>query len=294
MNATGRICGHSATPDRGGRIMEYLMKESMIDVKPCKPVAAYIGGKSKLASLITGRIEQIPHTSYAEAFVGMGGIFLRRRQRPKAEIINDYNMEVATFFRVLQRHYQAFLDMIRWQITTRAEFKRLVQTSPSTLTDLERAARFLYLQRLAFGGKPSGMNFGVDPAGAARFDLTKLAPMLEDVHERLSRVVIECLDYKVFIKRYDREDTLFYLDPPYYGSEKDYGRELFCREEFAKMAALLRDIKGSFILSLNDRPETRKIFADFYIESIKTTYTIAGNNNAQRVGELLISNQKFT
>ncbi len=51
--------------------------------------------------------------------------------------------------------------MLRFQLTTRSEFNRLVDTDPTTLTDLERAARFLYLQRTAFGGKISGRNFGV-------------------------------------------------------------------------------------------------------------------------------------
>ena len=65
------------------------------------------------------------------------------------------------FERVLQEHYVAFLDMLRFQITTQANFNRLVDVDPETLTDLQRAARFLYLQKLAFGGKVSGKNFGV-------------------------------------------------------------------------------------------------------------------------------------
>lgn len=169
----------------------------------------------------------------------------------------------------------------------------IVDTNPATLTDLQRAARFLYLQRLAFGGKVSGKNFGVDTTGGGRFNVAKLTPMLEDVHERLSGVVIECLDYKEFIARYDREGTLFYLDPPYYGNENDYGRGLFSRAEFTEMATLLQGIKGSFILSLNDRPEVRKTFKNFHIKAVKTTYTIAGAAKAKQVGEVLISNRKL-
>ncbi len=266
--------------------------KSMQAVKPVQPVAAYLGGKSRLAKKIIQHIESIPHDSYCEPFIGMGGIFLRRPTRPKTEIINDYNKDVANLFRVLQRHYQAFLDMIRWQIATRAEFERLRDSDPKVLTDLERAARFLYLQRLAFGGKVHGV-FGVQKSGSARFNLQKIVPILEDVHERLSGVVIECLDYKEFIKRYDREGALFYLDPPYFGNEKDYGRELFNRDEFTAMAAILKAIKGHFILSLNDRPEVRKIFKGLYVQAVETTYTIAGANNSVQAGEVLISNRKL-
>jgi hypothetical protein len=165
----------------------------------------------------------VPHTLYAEPFVGMGGIFFRRDQRPKCEVINDWSDDVATFFRILQRHYVPFMDMLRWQITSRAGFDRLRRQDPSTLTDLERAARFLYLQRLAFGGKVAARNFGVSTSGGARFDVAKVGPLLEAAHERLTGVVIEHLPWSDFITRYDRPGTLFYLDPPYYGSEGDYG-----------------------------------------------------------------------
>src|SRR4051794_24799199 len=121
-------------------------------VEPVRPAAGYIGGKKQLARRIIERIETIPHDTYAEPFVGMGGGFLRRRLAPKGQVINDRPGDVATFFRVLQRHYEAFMDMLKWQLTGRAEFERLKASEPTTLTDLERAARFLYLQRTAFGG----------------------------------------------------------------------------------------------------------------------------------------------
>ena len=125
------------------------------------PVAPYLGGKRNLARRIVERIGAIPHTTYAEPFVGMGGIFLRRPFRAKSEVINDISEDVATLFRVLQRHLLPLMDMLRWQITSRVEFERLVRATPGSLTDLERAARFLYLQRTAFGGKIEGRNFGV-------------------------------------------------------------------------------------------------------------------------------------
>jgi len=133
-------------------------------IAPVKPAAAYIGGKRQLAETIVKCIERIPHETYAEPFVGMGGVFLRRRKVPKGEIINDRSGDVATFFRILQRHYNPFMDMLRWQFTGRAEFERLLVSNPTTLTDLERAARFLYLQRTAFGGKVAGRNFGCPSA----------------------------------------------------------------------------------------------------------------------------------
>jgi DNA adenine methylase len=198
---------------------------------------------------------------------------------------------VATFFRVLQRHYTAFMDMLRYQVASRREFERLKASDPATLTDLERAARFLYLQRLAFGGKVAGRNFGVSVGLTSRFNVTKLASTLEDIHERLAGVVIESLRWQDFVRRYDRPGTLFYLDPPYFGSEGDYGADMFGRDQFAEMADVLRGIEGRFILSINDAPEIRAIFAAFSIEAVKTTYSLSGGGG-QVAGELIISGGK--
>lgn len=266
------------------------MVSSLEAVHPVRPAAGYIGGKRNLAKRLVPLIGSVEHTTYAEVFVGMGGIFLRRTRRPKVEVINDWSEDVSTFFRILQRHYVAFLDMLRFQITSRAGFDRLMKTDPATLTDLERAARFLYLQRLAFGGKVSGRNFGVSPATPARFDMTKIIPNLEAIHERLSDVTIERLDWSDFIEKYDRPGTLFYLDPPYYGCEADYGRDLFSRGQFEAMARQLSAIRGKFILSLNDHPEVRRVFAGFAIDEVETVYQIGGMDKTKAVTELVIAN----
>lgn len=262
---------------------------SLEPVEPIRPVAPYIGGKRNLARRLVDRIEAVPHGIYAEPFVGMGGVFFRRRRRPPHEVINDISKDVATLFRILQRHYPLFRQTIEFQLTTRADFDRLVRTDPSTQTDLERAARFLYLQRTAFGGKVKGRNFGVSPERGARFDLTKLGPMLQDVHERMAGVTIECLPYADFIGRYDGPATLFYLDPPYWGCETDYGKLVFERQDFERLAELLLSIKGRFLLSLNDVPEVRRIFANFEIEAIGTTYSINSAGRNKPAGEVIIS-----
>lgn len=264
------------------------MNNPLTPVAPVAPVAPWIGGKRNLAKRICAILDAIPCTTYAEPFVGMGGIFLRRTRCPRAEVINDAGRDVANLFRILQRHYPQFLDVLRFQLTTRFEFNRLVDTNPDTLTDLERAARFLYLQRTAFGGKVSGRNFGVAVDRSARFNLSTLEPMLEDLHARLAGVVIECLDFGEFIQRYDRPGTLFYLDPPYWGSEGDYGKALFTRADFQRLADHLRAVQGGFLMSINDVPEIRSIFAWARIEEVQTTYTIAGRGQARPAAELLI------
>ena len=262
----------------------------MVPGRPVRPAAGYQGGKKNLARRICALIDRTPHDGYAEPFVGMGGIFLRRSTRPKVEAINDISADVANFFRVLQEHYPYFVDMLRFRVASRNEFERLAALPAERLTDLQRAARFLYLQRLAFGGKVAGRNFGVSSSQSARFNVTTLEPLLAEIHERLAGVWIEQLPYANFIERYDRPGMLFYLDPPYFGCEEDYGAGVFDRADFDRLAELLAAARGKFILSINDRPEIRQAFAAFEIAELETTYTIARGENARRAGELVISN----
>ncbi len=264
--------------------------ESIQPVRPVKPAAGYLGGKRFLATRLCALIDREDHDGYAEPFVGMGGIFLRRKTRPKTEVINDINGEVINFFRVLQEHYPYFIDLLRFRLASRNEFERLKGLDPSRLTDLQRAARFLYLQRLAFGGKVTGQNFGVSKSTGARFNIAKLEPLLADIHERLAGVVLEQLPFLDFLRRYDRPGMLFYCDPPYFGCEDDYGAAVFERQDFERLADAMAGARGKMVISINDTPEVRSIFRAFAIHEARTTYSISSRTGATRVGELVITN----
>lgn len=257
-------------------------------VPRARPVAPYVGGKKQLSSALARRIEAIPHALYGEVFVGMAGVFFKREAAPKVEVINDLNRDVATLFRVLQNHFQALVDMLKWQLTSRDEFARLLGQDPERLTDLQRAARFLYVQRLGFGGKVAGRSFGIGTTVPARFDVTKLVPLLEAAHERLAGVWIECLPWESFLDRWDRPHALFYLDPPYHGSEHYYGKGLFASADYTRLAERLKALQGRFIMTVNDTPELRAAFAAFRIETADVTYFV-GRENGNAARELIIT-----
>lgn len=262
-----------------------------VDQRPvaaCDPPAAWLGGKRNLAKRICASLAATPHVAYCEPFIGMGGVFLRRRARPAVEIMNDVSGDVVTLFRVLQRFPDALFRELRWRPAIRSEFDRLREVRDCDLLDIERAARFLYLQSLAFGGKVTGQSFGLSADRPQNFDLRHLEPRLRRLHERLAGVVIENLDWLDFIGRYDRPGTLFYLDPPYWGGEADYGAGLFVRGDFQRMSDRLKVAEGRFLLSINDRPEVRDMFAWAEIIAVQTTYTVAGGKGAAPAAELLI------
>lgn len=263
---------------------------TMEKVRAAAPVAPWLGGKKALHKTLIERIDTIPHKAYIEPFVGMGGVFLRRSWRPRLEVANDLDGEIINLFRILQRHYPQLMEVMRFRVASRREFERLRATDPATLTDLERAARFLYLQRLAFGGQLNGV-FGVAPTHGPRFSLSRLEPILDAAHERLEGVVLEMLDWSDLVGRYDTEHALFYLDPPYFGGENDYGKGKFSRDQFPKMADQLAGIKGAFLMSINDTPEIRETFSGFHMDEVRLNYSIAKEGGTE-ARELIISNRE--
>lgn len=257
-------------------------------VQPVRPIAPYIGGKRNLARPLCRRIEAVDHDVYAEVFVGMAGVFFRRSLRPRGEVINDWSADVANFFRCMRAHPGALCDLIALQLHSRHDFDRALRQDPTQLTDLERAARFVFIQKAAFGGRVGDRHFGMSKDGRSRFNARDVGEALLAASRRLQGVSIEQLPWADFIRKYDRPGTLFYLDPPYFACEDDYGPGMFDRTEFDQMAEILAGLKGRFILSLNDRPEVRKIFARFSIEAVQTHYGLAGQG-AKPAGEVIIT-----
>lgn len=249
----------------------------------------YIGGKSKLAHEITRIIPS--HTTYCEVFAGAGWVFFTK-DPSKYEVINDLDGELITFYRVLQNHLEEFLRQFKWLLASREMFEDFKsQLDSRGLTDIQKAARYYYLQRQTFGGKVLTRSFGVDPAGPPAINLLRMEEELSAVHLRMARVTIENLDWKDFVGRYDREETFFYLDPPYY-SAPCYKHNFKEISDYADMADTLKGIKGKFLLSINDHLEIREVFKDFNMRPVELTYSVKKEDTT--LGrELLVSNYEM-
>lgn len=105
---------------------------------------------------------------------------------------------------------------------------------------------------------------------------------------RLARTYIEHLTWQDCIKKYDRPHTLFFCDPPYWGTE-GYGVD-FGLEQYDHLAELAKTIKGKMIVTVNDIPEMRKAFAGLDIKTVGITYTIGGADRSAKRTELIIRN----
>jgi DNA adenine methylase len=188
---------------------------------------------------------------------------------------------------VVQHHLEEFVQQFKWALTSRQVFKWLQDTRTETLTDIQRAARFYYLQHNCFGGKVSGQTFGTATTTPPGLNLLRLEETLSAAHLRLSSAFIEQLDWHACIERYDRPHTLIYLDPPYWTIE-GYGVP-FEFAEYERMAAALRSLKGRAVVSLKDHPDIRRVFADFHIESVDIRYTVGGGRDTARKEVVIFS-----
>ncbi len=251
-----------------------------------KPIIPWIGGKRRLVAEILPWFE--PHTCYVEPFAGAAAL-LFNKQPSKVEVLNDVNSDLVNLYRVVRHHLDEFVRQFRWALSSRKMFEWAKDTRPETLTDIQRAARFFYLQKLCFGAKVEGQTFGVAVGASHSINLLRIEEDLSAAHLRLSRVVIEHLDWAECLRRYDRPATLFYCDPPYWSTE-GYGVD-FGLEQYDRMAEILRTMKGKAIVSVNDIPEMHAAFKGLTMRRLGIKYSVGQVGKARTVkGELLIRN----
>lgn len=252
-----------------------------------KPILPWMGGKRRLAKQILPLFN--PHTTYVEPFCGGAALFFMKVPA-KVEVINDVNGELVNLYRVVKHHLEEFLRQFRWALVSRQDYLWAQKANPETLTDIQRAARFFYLQKLAFGAKVVGQSFGTAATTPPRLNLLRLEEDLSAAHLRLARTTIERLDWQECMRRYDRPATLFYVDPPYWQTA-GYGVD-FGIEQYQQLAYLAAEAQGQVVISINDHRDIRAIFKGFDIRTTQIKYTVGGAKAAaQAVPELIITNR---
>jgi DNA adenine methylase len=245
---------------------------------------SYVGGKNRLATTI---IQLIPkHTTYVEPFAG-GAQVLFRKEPSAVEVLNDIDGELVNFYRVCQSHHEEFLRCLRYVLLSRKWYQLLTNTPPDSLTDINRACRYFFLQKCSFGGRVARQNFAVHVTKPPSFTPRRIPEIIRAAYERLHDVLIENLPYESVLKKYDRPMTFFYLDPPYFGAK--FYRHNFCNEDFEGLKVRLDSLKGRFLLSINDRPEIRQLFSAYKIEETALHYSLQ-KHRGRRYTELLIRN----
>lgn len=208
------------------------------------------------------------------------------RPDPKSrytEVYNDINGDLVNFWKYIKQHPEAFVTELNQYLVSREMFDTFAQHEPKT--ELERAIRFYFQLACSYGSRSK--NFCI-MQGYKYMPLRNLEKV-KAASERLKQVIIEKQDFEKLIARFDTPNTFFYLDPPYYTKEHLYDREdanAFTKHD--KLAVILSQIKGKFLLSYNNDPFIRTLYQGFTIDEVEAQYTVSGAFQTET--ELLIRN----
>lgn len=229
-----------------------------------KSFIGWIGGKNHLKKLI---IPLIPDDCkrYIEVCGGAGWVlFGKEIKANQLEVFNDIDGDLINLYRQIKTNCETLQRELDW-VHSRELFKlfRYEIENQIPLSDVQRAARYLYLIKSSFGSNRYSF-------ATTSKSLYKIADELPAYRDRLKNVIIEQLDFEQLIKTYDRPDALFYVDPPYVGSEKYYNKKYchFTLSDHVRLNACLRGLKGRFILSYNDCDFVTEHYSDFKIQYV--------------------------
>lgn len=242
---------------------------------------SWVGGKMLLRKQITSLFpENIGR--YIEVFGGAAWVLFYSEKYAELEVYNDIDSNLVNLFKCVKFHSDELQRYIL-PINSRELFQNLLERQNiHGQTDIQRAADFFMLIRTSYGANRK--QFGCNTKS-----IEKSLSSFTNIQNRLSKVVIENKSFDNLIKVYDRENALFYCDPPYHGTEKMYDAE-FGEADHILLHDHLSKIKGKFILSYNDDDFIRNLYKDFKILPVERANNLSLKSNGGAYKELIIMN----
>ena len=288
-------------------------KKNKLEVK----MLPWIGGKFRQAEWIYEEtIKNLVENNYVKTYVEpFGGAFWNYLKTDIYKHVNNvvYNDKnkflVNLFYTVKNKNEELLKELENMKPANNIEFERcrdyiFKKVSGDDgdyyfeLGDVKVAKSYVYTQLHIYNGNKltprMKMAKGADPKKLPGFinKLKNESSSIKNFMEKVNNITaINNKDYKKIIKEYDSEDTLFYLDPPYFSKEKFYGFNDFGKKEHKKLAEILKNIKGKFVLSYYWFDELEELFpldeGYFYFGK---QFTKTSSNNREKGCEILITN----
>lgn len=233
-------------------------------MKRTKPILRWPGGKSRLLQKIIPLIPK--HVCYCEPFAG-GLAVLLAKQRSSVEIINDINGDLIALYRNVQYHMPELLRELAFMHGSRKNIHDFI--AQPGLTEIQRAARFLVLNRTSFGGNMHSFAVAKTGGGGAGLSRELNTRLLGEAHERLDKVVIENLPYDRCMKLYDSADSFFFLDPPYLKTKVN-AYAGWTEKDMTAFRHSVESLKGRWVVTVDGSEFNRELFRDCRIEEVET------------------------
>lgn len=254
-----------------------------------KSLIGWVGGKKALRKTIETLVPS-DIKSYIEPFGGAGWVLFYKDKWSNLEIYNDLDNRLVNLFNIVKYHPQYLKEELKYILISRKIFNDFLNNK--FITDIQKAASFLFLISRSFGGKGNTFGTSKTTPGGGNKSLKALWPKIDAISERLDRVIIENKDFEELINQYDFEGAFFYCDPPY---TSGCGYEVTSTVNFdhGRLREVLGGIKGRFLLSYDDSEKIRELYKDFEIIEVERANGInnlPGVNRNKKFKELLIAN----
>ena len=284
-----------------------------------KTPVSRVGNKSSILHILYA-VFPLEYGRFIDVFGGSGSVLLGKPEIQAFEVYNDFDKNLVNLFRCMKERTMATIreigfcnlnsredfNVIRRFFEQREEFTDKYLSEELLLTeltfppleaqelkelrtrmtedyDVRRAAMFLKLLRYSYSS--SCKSFASQP-----FDIRKLFGLIMELEDRMANVVVENQDFETLIKHYDRPDSFFYADPPYFSSEGMY-EVGFGWDDHVRLRDTLKNIKGKFLLSYNDCEEIRELYDGFPMLDFSRTHSMVQRYEAgKEFKELLIGN----
>jgi DNA adenine methylase len=238
---------------------------------------------------------------YFEPFVGGGAVFFDLL--PKEGFLSDLNKELVTTYNIIKNDVDGLIKSLKKHKTDKEYFLNIRTKDPKTLSDLDVASRFIFLNRTCFNGMyrvNSKGGFNV-PYGKYTNPLICDEDNLKKINKALQGIEIKHQDYKEVLKKAKKGDFV-YFDPPYYPVSKtasftSYTAESFLDKEQIELRDTVLELhkRGCYVmLSNSDTPFINKIYSGFKgirINKVEAGRAINSKGSGRgKITEVLITN----
>jgi DNA adenine methylase len=270
-----------------------------------RPIVKWAGGKSRLLGELVDRVPRRVKT-YAEPFAGGAALFFalsseraRGTRSFERAILADQNEELVACYRAVRDDVGGVLDALEDYRYDRERFYEVRAQSTAKMSDVDRAARFIFLNRTCFNGLwrvNSEGRFNV-PFGKYKKPLIRDVEGLQAASRALAGVDIRVGDFADVTRELGRDDFV-YLDPPYVpvsrtASFTAYAKDGFSPDDQTRLARELRALKrrkAQAMLSNADTPTTRALYKSFSCHVIRAPRSISCDGATRRdTGELVVT-----
>lgn len=258
-------------------------------VKTCLrfPGGKFYGAKKILPFLNTD------HKEYREPMVGGGSIFLAKNPASHFNWINDKDAYLINFYKIIQNETtkNQLYELLKNEVANKKRHATIKEFEPKD--NVEKAFKFFYLNRTSFSGIMVNPRWGYMLGSSVTPD--RWLTIIEPVAEKLQDIRITNMDFKDVVNatsKFDNDEVLIYLDPPYFNAAKDIYNNQFTKDDHEKLADLLKNCKFKFVLSYDDNDDIKDLYNWAEIKQSNWTYFMS-ENRRQNGNELIITNYQI-